>query len=455
MGREAKFRKDLSMPGMLAEIRRCFERVEDPVASRGVTLTDCLMSGLAVFALKYPSLLQFERDARGLGEASDGLRRENLRSLFGVGRAPSDSRMRERLDELDPAELRRAYKGLFALAQRGGVLKEFEWLGGRHVLSVDGTGHFSSPTVHCGSCCVKRRKDGTTTYYHQSLCAVLVHPQRREVLPVVPPEPILKADGESKNDCERNASKRLLRELRREHPHLPLLVVEDGLASNGPHVRLLKELDMRFVLGAKPGDHKALFEWVDELEAATPAPGAGPGVERWETTDADGVEHRFRWSNGAPLNDANADLEVNFLDYRERRPNGRERRFSWVTDLRVDRWNAMGLMRAGRARWRIENETFNTLKNQGYEFEHNFGHGEKHLATVFAALMMLAFGIDQLQKACCSLFQAALARKQRPKYFWEDLRSMFTTYRLPDWETFYRALAFGHRAPVPVPLDTS
>ena len=115
----------------------------------------------------------------------------------------------------------------------------------------------------------------------------------------------------------------------------------------------------------------------------------------------------------------------------------------------------MELMRAGRARWRIENETFDTLKNQGYEFEHNFGHGRRHLATVFAALMLLAFGIDQLRKACCSLFQAALARKGRAKYFWEDFRSMFKTYRLPDWETYYRALAFGHRAPVPAPLDTS
>ena len=69
--------------------------------------------------------------------------------------------------------------------------------------------------------------------------------------------------------------------------------------------------------------------------------------------------------------------------------------------------------------------------------------------------MMLAFGIDQLQKACCPLFRAALARKERAKYFREDFRSMFTTFRLPDWDTFYRALAFGHEAPVPVPFDSS
>ena len=272
---------------------------------------------------------------------------------------------------------------------------------------------------------------------------------------MVAPEAMVKSDGRKRNDCERSAAKRLLTELRREHPHLALVVVEeDGLASNGPHIRLLKGLDMRFVLGAKPGDHKALFEWVEPWEAHPPADPAKRGV-RWETVDGDGTTHCFRWLNGVPLNDTHFDLEVNFLDSRERRRNGKERRFSWVTDLRVEPCNAMKRMRAGRARWRIENETFNTLKNQGDEFEHHFGHGEKNLATVFAALMMLAFAIDQVQKMCCALFRAALARKKRAKYFWEDLRALFMSYRLPDWETLYRALAFGHHAPVPVAHDTS
>ena len=171
MGREAKFRKALSMPGLLAEMRRCFEAVEDEVAGRGLTLADCLMSGLAIFALKYPSLLQFEQDARGLGESAHEPRWENLRRVFGVERAPPDVRLRERLDEVDPRELRAPFKGLFARAQRGGALAGFEWLGGRYLLSVDGTGHFSSSKVHCASCCEKRHRDGTTTYSHQSLCA--------------------------------------------------------------------------------------------------------------------------------------------------------------------------------------------------------------------------------------------------------------------------------------------
>ena len=76
--------------------------------------------------------------------------------------------------------------------------------------------------------------------------------------------------------------------------------------------------------------------------------------------------------------------------------------FSWVTDLRVSTRNVYALMRGGRARWKIENETFNTLKNQGYHFEHNYGHGEQNLSGVFATIMMLAFLVDQTQQLCCT-----------------------------------------------------
>ena len=291
-----RFRKTLSAPGLLREVRASFERIEDTVAGRGLNLTDCLMSGLAIFGLKYASLLQFERDARG-----KALIRSNLKSLYAVGRAPSDTTLRERLDEVDPHGLRRAFKRVWAALQRGGGLEGFTCLGGHYLLSVDGTGYFSSSKVHCDHCCRKRHRDGRITYYHQLLGAVLVHPEQREVFPLAP-EPIVKGDGARKNDCERNAAKRLLKDVRREHPHLKLIAVEDALASNGPHIELLKELDMRFVLGVKPGDHALLFQWVETT----------PGTRTFETTDADGTVHRFRYLNGAPLNDANFQLEVNF-----------------------------------------------------------------------------------------------------------------------------------------------
>ncbi len=428
----------LSAPGLLREVRKCFEGIPDPVRGRKRGLPDYLMSGLAVFGLKFSSLLQFDRGAR-----DDGLIRENLKHLYGIGDAPCDTALRERLDEVEPLALRGAFKRLFAVLQRGKALEGFTWLG-HYLLSVDGTGYFSSSRVRCKRCCEKHHRDGRVTYYHQMLGAVLVHPEQREVFPLAP-EPIVRADGARKNDCERNAAKRLLTHVRREHPHLKLLVVEDALASNGPHIRLLQSLDMRFVLGVKPGDHKHLFAWVE----------ATPGTRTFETVDTDGVTRRYRYLNGAPLNDAHFGLEVNFLECRETRPGKKEQRFSWVTDLRITETNAEALMRAGRARWRIENETFNTLKNQGYGFEHNYGHGDNHLATVFAHLMMLAFLIDQAQRRSCRLFQAAQARAERPLYFWQKVRSLFTTHILRDWETLYGAIAFGVRPREPELLDTS
>ena len=73
---------------------------------------------------------------------------------------------------------------------------------------------------------------------------------------------------------------------------------------------------------------------------------------------------------------------------------------------------------------------------------------------MFAYLMMLAFLIDQIQQRSCRLFQAARAKAGRAAYFWEQLRGVFLQFIVPDWETLYRALAFGHRSPL-VLYDTS
>ena len=150
------------------------------------------------------------------------------------------------------------------------------------------------------------------------------------------------------------------------------------------------------------GRHKAL---IDELESNS-------RVQHWETADGDGSHHRFRVLERVALNKTNEDLELNVLEYWETKPNGKRQHFSWDTDLPVNRGTATKIMRAGRARWRIENETFNTLKNQGYELEHNFGHGREHLSDVLASLMMLAFLIDQVEQHCCALFRAGVQLSQ-------------------------------------------
>jgi len=437
--RVSRMRKHLSADALYASLRSDFEEILDPRGRESpIGLADALMSAFAMFALKDPSLLAFD------GRRND----DNLRSLFGIRRVPSDTQMREILDPLDPQQFRPAFDDVFSKLQRGKVLESFIFHQGCYLLSLDGTGYFSSASVHCDSCLEKKNKQtGEVTYHHQMLAAVLVHPDHREVIPLAP-EPIQKQDGSDKNDCERNAGKRLLRQIRREHPHLKLIVVEDGLASNGPHIRELLDLGMHFILGAKPGDHPFLF---DQVLAAYEA----DRVTTISWTNEAGAQCEIAFLNDVSLNEANRDLRVNWLQYIECSPEGRETRFTWVTDLRISRGNAPRLVQGGRCRWKIENETFNTLKNQGYHYEHNYGHGQKNLSVVFSMLMMLAFLVDQVQQLACPLFQAVLKKVGSKRVLWERLRSHFWHFTFQSIQHLYQVMLYDLAKEVPAPkLDT-
>ncbi len=124
---------------------------------------------------------------------------------------------------------------------------------------------------------------------------------------------------------------------------------------------------------------------------------------------------------------------------------GKTQHFSWVTDFLITEENAYILMRGGRARWKIENETFNTLKNQGYHFEHNFGLGKEHLSEVFVMLMMLAFLIDQIQQLCSPLFQAAWQRAGSKQELWDEQRHLFHSFELDSMAMIYTAIVNGFK----------
>lgn len=419
----SSFRKHLSAPSLLSVIHRQLSKIPDPrefTKDVTISITDHLMSGLAVFGLKCPSLLDYDR------KRSDNVTAQNLRDLYHVTNPPSDTYLRERLDDVDPEHLRPVFKRIFASFQRGKGLEGFEYLDGHVLISADGTGHFSSNNVCCPQCCVKELQNGTKTYYHQMFGACIVHPDKKNVIPLCP-EVILNKDGDSKNDCERNACKRFLENFRREHPHLKAILVEDGLSSTAPHIRMIEKFALKYILGAKPGDHQFLFEQLETSEETL----------YHEIKTDDGYYHQFRFLNGASLNKSNADVKVNILEYRQTDPKGKELNFSWVTNILISKTNAAKIAKGGRARWKIENETFNTLKNLGYNFEHNYGHGKRYLSTILCLLMMLAFLVDQVQEICCSLFQSCKKFAGTYQNLWKTMQTLFHYVRLVDWESFY------------------
>lgn len=410
---------------LIARVRSDFEQIPDHRASNAkISMVDALMSAFAMFSLKDSSLLEFDQRRE-----KDG----NLRNIYGIKIVPSDTQMRTILDPVDPGYIRPIFKSIIDLLYQNRELDKFIFMRRYFLVPVDGTGYFSSKEIHCPSCLEKKNsKTGETTYHHQMLGAAIVHPDRKEVIPLAP-EPIIKQDGEKKNDCERNAAKRFFAQLRQYHPYLPFIIIEDSLSPNAPHIKELNKHNLRYILSVKEGDHSFLFDYVETAHQTT----------EYELT-IEGVIHRFRFINQVPLNASNLDTLVNFVEYWEI-DGDKTQHFCWVTDFMVTKCNVFEIMRGGRARWKIENETYNTLKNQGYNFEHNYGHGVKNLSVNFAMLMMLAFLVDQAQQLASPLFQAVLKKEGSRKRLWDHMRALFYTLEFNSMEDIFRALLYGYK----------
>ena len=219
-------RKHLHADAIIHTLHQRFSTLPDSRVQPTCSLPDALMSGFALFALKDPSLLAF--DKRRLEPKS------NLHTVFGIGQVPCDSQLRAILDPVDPELLRPCFTDLFRQLQRGKALEPLAFFKGHYLLSFDGSGYFSSQKIHCPHCLEKHQRNGTVTYHHQLLAAALVHPDFREVIPVMS-EPIRQQDGDTKNDCERTAAKRFFAAFRRDHPCLPVMATGDGLTRPTPH----------------------------------------------------------------------------------------------------------------------------------------------------------------------------------------------------------------------------
>lgn len=509
----------LSAEALLSTTKQTFAQItgnnkSNAGAKSVMDISDCLMSALAVFSLKFPSLLKFDTEHK-----QDPILKHNLQTLYKLNNIPCDTYMRERLDEVSPPDIRKAFKQLFAKAQRSKLLEPFQYFNDSYLMPIDGTGFFASNTVHCKNCCVKvhnkchlklvdtypsegeyrkntyylmensgrsdrrlffvnsskeiceyeirdipglesvishidiykthqgrkgdilkvlsehydtNHKQETISYYHNMLCAAIVHPDMKTVLPFAP-EPILNTDGAKKNDSEHAAIKRFLSDFRREHPHLKVIVVQDSIASNYPNLHSIGQADMNFIVGIKPGDHKSLFA---ELENTT--------CTKYSHTTEDGTKHSYRYLNGISLNKSHKEFKVNFMEYHSENVKGRELYFCWVTDIEINNNNCYDIIRGGRANWKIENNTFNTLKNQGYQFEHNFGHGYKNLSSVFGMLIVLAFFIDQIQEQACKMWQKARISYTSRSGLFDKVRTLFTAYLINSWNDLYSSIANGY-----------
>ena len=409
--------------------RTFFSELKDHrTRNSSIKLADYFLSAMAIFQLKYPSLLALDR-----GRTRD--EDKNLLQVFGVKKIPSDTSLRETLDEVEPSALDPLFGLLFDDVQAQGGLKRFEVLGGHVLVPMDGVEFFSSAKVHCPHCQMRksRSEQSPTQYSHAMLAAVIVKPGTKTVLPLGC-EPITKQDGELKNDHELNAAKRLWEKLWSRYKNLKIIHLGDALFANGPMIRQIIDAQQSFLLNVKPDSHTALFAHFEKQKSVYKTHEERVGKEDW----------KVYWHSGLPLNNSSGDLRVNFLILQITDAKGKRTTFSWITNLDISKRNVVELASCGRARWKIENETFNTLKNQGYNFEHNYGHGNKNLANLLAVIMMLVFLIDQIQESFNRVFIAVLNATKTRTRLWDEFRAAFRFIELNSFAHWFDVLAKSH-----------
>lgn len=346
-----------------------------------IKMKDIGLSAFSVFFTQCASFLEHQRAMQSREGQNNG------RSLFHIEHIPSDSHIRAMLDEVPPGELFPVFFQWFNLLESEGALESFRSIDGTYLVALDGLHYFQSEKISCDACQhAHHEKTGKTSYFHSLVSAVLVHPDSPHVLPLIPSfvEPQV---GHEKQDCEREATKRWCYGLGAAYAAKGVTLLGDDLYSCQSIVESVVQQGFHFIFVAKPTSHKTLYEWVDASETL----GTLPTVSKTVCTARGYQTWHCRYLNQVPLRDKEAVL-VNWCEVTIR--NQQEEvifRNSTITDFAIDEHNVMTIVKSGRARWKIENEHNNTLKNQGYLLEHNFGHGHRFLAMTLVTMIFLSF----------------------------------------------------------------
>lgn len=445
-----KPKKHLGFNGMRTMLSSCFNQIPEHRQSNKITYSahDALMSGFACMHFQDPSLLQFQKRLEKKHHKS------NLQTLFGIKSIPESTQLRTIIDGVDSGYFCSFFDEYTHYLQRGKHLVQYQLLDGLYYIPMDATDYFSSYACSCDRCLRTKSKkkpardlsvEPTTAeleelcsgeetsgvrYSHKALQVAIMHPDMKQVIPLMPEE-IRNTDGTTKQDCEMNAGKRLIPKLRKAHPQLGIILGGDDLFSRQPIIEDTLAARMHYLFVAKPESHVYMMDWLS----------AYPQLNQYEVIDPkkSNVRYVYQWMNNVPLHGGEKAIRVNYLDIKvySTDKNGKEKRSyhnSWVTDIEITQKNAGILARGGRCRWKLENECFNTLKNQGYAIDHSYGHGDKNLCFNFYLLTLIAFSFHQVYELTDKVYQACRQHFGSKKHLWENVRANLRTFIFVSWD---------------------
>jgi hypothetical protein len=382
------------------------DKPRDPRQQGKITypLRDLLMSGILIFLLRLGSRRQFHH----LLDGSEVIK--NLKVVFNmVGRPHGDTLLCfKRLNVDEVSEIRTSMiRRLIDMR----VLEKYRLLGHYYLVAVDGTGVLSFKRKHCDHCLQQKHNDKITTYSHPVLECKLV--AKIGMALSMESEFIENPEGwddseESKQDCELKAFYRSVERLKKAFPRLSICLLLDALYAGAPVFSICKDNNWRYIITLRDNDLKSVNQEFEALSALSPN-------QRKKTKDSKGVVREFRWVNGIEYKTRETrcapSFFLNVIECIETKPDGKQTRFKWITDIEATPYNVNIIANnGGRLRWKIENEGFNTQKNGGYKLEHAYCE-DPVAAEVFYLLLQIACIISRLIEL------GSLIKKAFPKRF--------------------------------------
>jgi hypothetical protein len=386
-------------------------------------LVDAALGAFAVFFTQSPSFLAYQRDMKARKGQS------NAHTLFGIHEIPSDNQIRALLDPVSPELVVPVFQHGLATLEQTRQLEAFRSWQKRLLVVLDGTQYFASQKISCSQCSTHHHANGTTTYSHRMLTPVIVAPGQDTVIPL-PPEFMVPQDGHDKQDCENAAAKRWLRQYARHYRVYGITIWGDALYSNHPMCEVLVEEGVAFILVCKPDSHPTLYQQLEQRELGKDLHQL---THRYHTPQGLRV-YTYRYASQLPLRATPDTIRVNWCELTITTEQGTPLyQNAFVTQEQITKKNVASIVVAGRTRWKVENENNNTLKTKGYHLEHNFGHGQQHLAALLATFNLLAFLLhtllDLLDAKYC-LLRRTLVRRQT---FFDDLRALTRYICFASW----------------------
>ena len=435
---------DISFDMMVRRLRIAIRNFPDKREGENTqfSIEDIGLSCFSVFFTQSPSFLAFQNSM----QKNKGV--NNAQSLFGIQKIPSDNHIRDMLDVVPPETIFPVFAFILEALDAAGLLDGFRSYRNNLLCALDGTKYFSSNTIHCDKCSTREHKNGSTTYSHTALTPVILKPGCNKVISL-PPEFITPQDGHKKQDCENTAAKRWFNQFAPFYKAFGITILGDDLYCKQSICQLILQHGLDFILVCKPDSHKTLYQWVEELD----------GLQAVETVVKKrwtGKTHHidtYRFINQVPLRDGEDAQMVNWCELTTTLPDGTIKyKNTFATNFEISKNNVKQVVADGRARWKIENENNNILKNRGYHLEHNFGHGKKYLSQLMLTLNLLAFLFHTVLEMMDKKYELIRSDLPTRQTFFDDIRALTRYLYFESWDELLIFMIHGLELEVP---DTS